>query len=976
MTQSPPSPLLKHPAFQGLSEEATVRLTKGCRGLRFELGQQLCEPDKIPARILVLLQGQARLVGRHNGRLTTVGKFGPGSVIGAASLLTGQPCENVIAADEVVAFALPDDLWSDLYDSEPSFRDWCDLQLWPQELLNLLEVLEETTAETDSSPLEKLGDALQQAQRCSPTFESIEAALKAGQQVYVTSAWGDLTVGQRMTTATELPSCERFALRLVALPSQDDSALAPLDESDPYKALTPFEAIQDAEILPPVSSYSPERNVVDSLRLIRADGALQETLACFQMLAQLMKLPFRRDSIEKVLQDNLRRGLTPNLQLCGQLAASLGLHVMAARVPSVAGTRLQVPSMLPWQGGFALVIASNERGLKLASPKHGMVTLEPEELAEQFPQGIELLLMERSNATPDQKFGPGWFWPALKRYRSVLIQVLAASFVVQLFTLANPLLIQVIIDKVISQRSLDTLQVLGIALVVVTILEGVLGSLKTFLFAETTNRIDQRLGAEVIDHLLRLPLGYFDRRPVGELGTRVAELEKIRNFLTGQALTTILDAAFSVIYIAVMVLYSWVLTLIALCVLPIQVGLTVLGAPLFRRQFRAAAEENAKTQSHLVEVLTGIQTVKAQNVEMVSRWRWQEFYSQYIARTFEKTITATALNQTSQVLQKISQLMVLWIGASMVLSGNLTLGQLIAFRIIAGYVTQPLLRLSTIWQNIQELRVSFERLADVIDTPEESDEVDKSKVMLPTLAGDVRFENLSFRFHPGQPEVLKDVNLEIPAGTFVGIVGQSGSGKSTLMKLLPRLYDPGHGRILIDGYDIGKVELYSLRRQIGIVPQDPLLFSGTVSENIALTNPEASSEEIVRAARLANAHDFIMELPSGYSTPVGERGAALSGGQRQRVAIARTLLSNPKLLVMDEATSALDYETERKVCDNLLENLSDQTVFFITHRLSTIRKADMIVMLHQGAVVEVGTHDELMQHRGRYYALYRQQESS
>ena len=532
-----------------------------------------------------------------------------------------------------------------------------------------------------------------------------------------------------------------------------------------------------------------------------------------------------------------------------------------------------------------------------------------------------------------------------------------------------------IIDKVITQRSLDTLQVLGIALVVVTILEGVLGSLKTFLFAETTNRIDQRLGAEVIDHLLRLPLGYFDRRPVGELGTRVAELEKIRNFLTGQALTTILDAAFSVIYIAVMLLYSWLLTLIALSVLPIQIGLTVLGAPLFRRQFRAAAEENAKTQSHLVEVLTGIQTVKAQNVEMVSRWRWQEFYSQYIARTFEKTITGTALTQTSQVLQKISQLMVLWIGASMVLSGDLTLGQLIAFRIISGYVTQPLLRLSTIWQNIQELRVSFERLADVIDTPQESDEVDKSKVMLPPLQGDVRFENVTFRFRPGQPEVLKDVNLEIKAGTFVGVVGQSGSGKSTLMKLLPRLYDPGQGRILIDGYDIAKVELYSLRRQIGIVPQDPLLFSGTVSENIALTNPEASSEAIVRAARLANAHDFIMDLPGGYSTPVGERGAALSGGQRQRVAIARTLLSNPKLLVMDEATSALDYESERKVFDNLLNNINDRTVFFITHRLSTIRQADVILMLHQGAVVEVGTHDELIKHRGRYYALYRQQES-
>ena len=971
MTQPSPSPLLQHPAFSGLSQTASLRLAEATRQLRFELGQQLCDGQTIPARVLVVLQGQARLVSRQNGVLTTVGKFGPGSVIGAASLLCGAPCENVIASNEIIACAISDELWSDFYSSEESFRDWCDNQLWPQELLRLLEFLDQTSAETDQSPVEKLGEALQNVQKCAPTGTAVDAALANGCSLYVTSCWGDAQLGQQIKAASDLPTSDRFALRLVSIP-QSTGAVAEIQPADSIGNL----AVESAELLPPISRYSPERNVVDSLKLLNAEGPIPETLACFQMLTQLMKLPFRRDSIEKVLQDNIRRGLKPSLQLCGQLAASLGLHVMAAKVPAVSGTRLQVPSMLPWKGGFALVVASNEQGLRLASPKHGLINLTPDDLEESFPEGIELLLMERSNATPDQKFGPGWFWPALKRYRSVLIQVLAASFVVQLFTLANPLLIQVIIDKVISQRSLDTLQVLGFALVVVTILEGILNSLKTFLFAETTNRIDQRLGSEVIDHLLRLPLGYFDRRPVGELGTRVAELEKIRNFLTGQALTTILDAAFSVIYILVMIVYSWLLTLIALSVLPIQIGLTLLGAPLFRRQYRAAAEDNAKTQSHLVEVLTGIQTVKAQNVEMVSRWRWQEFYSNYIARTFEKTITGTALNQTSQVLQKISQLMVLWIGASLVLSGELTLGQLIAFRIISGYVTQPLLRLSTIWQSIQELKVSFERLADVIDTPQESNEVDKSKVMLPPIQGQVRFENLTFAFGPGKPDVLKDVNLEIKPGTFVGIVGQSGSGKSTLMKLLPRLYAPDKGRILIDDYDIDKVELYSLRRQIGIVPQDPLLFSGTVSENIALTNPDASSEEIVSAARLANAHDFIMELPSGYSTPVGERGANLSGGQRQRVAIARTLLSNPKLLVMDEATSALDYETERKVCDNLHGKLVDQTVFFITHRLSTIRQADVIVMMHQGAIVEIGSHDELMKHRGRYFALYRQQESS
>tara|TARA_B100000579_G_scaffold360971_1_gene318470 strand:- start:139 stop:1416 length:1278 start_codon:yes stop_codon:yes gene_type:complete len=425
-----------------------------------------------------------------------------------------------------------------------------------------------------------------------------------------------------------------------------------------------------------------------------------------------------------------------------------------------------------------------------------------------------------------------------------------------------------------------------------------------------------------------------------------------------------------------MVIYSWLLTLIALGVVPIQILITIVGTPLIRRQIRDVAQENAVTQSHLVEVLTGIQTVKAQNIERVSRWKWQELYSTYIAKSFQKTITGTALGETSQVLQQLSQLLVLWVGATLVLNGQLSLGQLIAFRIISGYVTQPLLRLSTIWQSVQELRVSFERLSDIVDTPEETSLADQAKIPLPGIEGSVEFEDVCFKFAPGQPDVLKKVSLRIEQGQFVGIVGQSGSGKSTLMKLLPRLYKPNSGRIKIDGYDIDKVELYSLRRQIGIVPQEPLLFAGTINENIALTDPEAASDEIVKAAKIANAHDFIMELENGYSTKVGERGAGLSGGQKQRIAIARTLLSNPKLLIMDEATSALDYETERKVCDGLKESCQNSTVFFITHRLSTVRKANLIIMLHQGYIVETGTHNELMDLKGRYFALYRQQEST
>jgi len=423
-----------------------------------------------------------------------------------------------------------------------------------------------------------------------------------------------------------------------------------------------------------------------------------------------------------------------------------------------------------------------------------------------------------------------------------------------------------------------------------------------------------------------------------------------------------------------MFFYSAILTLVALVVIPIQIAITFIGAPLFRRQYRRTAEENAKTQSHLVEILSGVQTVKAQNAEVVSRWKWQDLYSNYISRTFEQTITGTVLIQLSQVLQKVSQLLVLWVGAKLVLDGYLSLGQLIAFRIISGYVTQPVLRLSTIWQNIQELKISFERLADVLETPQESNDVDKDKIPLPEVQGNVRFENVSFSFRKTGPIILDNLDLKVEKGQFVGIVGQSGSGKSTLMKLLPRLYAPDEGKIFIDDIDIDKVELYSLRSQIGVVPQEPLLFSGTINHNISLTQPEATSEEIINAAKIADAHDFIMKLPDGYSSQIGERATTLSGGQRQRIAIARTILGNPRILIMDEATSALDYKTEKAVCDNLANSLSDKTLFFITHRLSTVRYADLIILMDNGRISEMGKHDDLMNKKGKYFELFCQQQ--
>ena len=460
------------------------------------------------------------------------------------------------------------------------------------------------------------------------------------------------------------------------------------------------------------------------------------------------------------------------------------------------------------------------------------------------------------------------------------------------------------------------------------------------------------------------------------MSSRLSELENIRSFLTGTALTVVLDVLFSIIYIAVMIMYSWVLSIVALLLAPILAILTYSLSPILRGQLRTKAELNAATQNHLVEVLTGIQTVKAQNFEVNARWRWKNRYSKYISKSFTNAVTSTSSNALTQFLNQASNLSVLCVGSYLVILGDISLGQLIAFRIISGYVTTPLLRLSNLYQNFQQTSISLERLADIIDTRPESSANDQRNIPMPLILGAIRFEDVSFAFKPNTPLQISNINLQIPSGNFVAIVGQSGSGKSTLTKLLPRLYTPQAGRIYVDDIDISKVELYSLRSQIGIVPQDSLLFDGTVQDNIALSDPDASVEDVIAAAKLACAHDFIMSLPSGYGTPVGERGGALSGGQRQRIAIARSILQNPRLLIMDEATSALDYETERSVSLNLMDHFREQTVLFITHRLSSIVHADLIVLMHDGRVDEVGTHSALMERRGRYFALFNQQDSS
>ena len=444
--------------------------------------------------------------------------------------------------------------------------------------------------------------------------------------------------------------------------------------------------------------------------------------------------------------------------------------------------------------------------------------------------------------------------------------------------------------------------------------------------------------------------------------------------MTSQGINTFLDASFSLVYIFVLFLYSGKLTLIALSVIPIQILITYYGSPLFKKQYRKAAIDNANTQSYLVEVLSGIQTVKTQNAETSSRWKWQNYYSKFIKSTYQKTITAVSLNQLTQSLQKISQLIVLWYGAIMVLNGEFTLGQLIAFRIISGYVTQPILRLSTIWQQYQEIKISFERLGDIVNTPKENESKDLGKIQLPSVEGDILFDNVSFKFIGDSKTTLNKINCQIDKNSFVGIVGKSGSGKSTFCKLISRLYVPNEGSVLIDKYDVQKVEISSIRRQLGIVNQDPLLFAGTIRDNICFGDESFSDKEIVEASKICCAHEFIMELPLGYNTKISEKGSSLSGGQRQRIALVRSLLKKPKIIILDEATSALDIETEQIFIKNLLNKFNNSTIIMITHRLSNVINANKILVFEKGYLSEQGDHESLLKNKSVYYSLLNNEE--
>src|SRR5689334_23697971 len=655
-------------------------------------------------------------------------------------------------------------------------------------------------------------------------------------------------------------------------------------------------------------------------------------------------------------------------------ARDLGLKARACRSgwSRLAGTPLPAIASLR-DGGFLLLAKADGDKVLVQSPLAPRpVLMTRDELLTVWDGGLILMSRRAGLADITRRFDITWFLGAIHKCRHLLSEVLVASFFLQLIALVSPLFFQVVIDKVLVHRSLTTLDVLMIGLVAISLFETVLGILRTYLFSHTTNRIDVELGARLFHHLLALPMSYFQARRVGDSVARVRELETIRNFITSSALTLVIDLFFTFVFVTVMFFYSPLLSWIVLGSFPFYIAISAAVTPLFRRRLDETFRRGAENQAFLVESVTGIETLKAMAVEPQMQRRWEEQLAGYVAASFRVTSLGNTASQLVQFVSKIATASILYFGARLVIGGTLSVGELVAFNILAGRVSTPVLRLAQVWQDFHQARLSIARLGDILNSTTEPTYA-AARAALPRLRGNISFERVSFRYRVDGPEILHDVSFEVPAGQTVGIVGPSGSGKSTFAKLVQRLYLPESGRVLVDGVDLAMADPAWLRRQIGIVLQENVLFNVSVRENIALADPAMPMEQIIAAARLAGAHDFILELSDGYDTIVGERGSTLSGGQRQRIAIARALVDDPRILIFDEATSALDYESERIIHQNMKEIARGRTVLIIAHRLSTVRNADRIFTLERGRLVEDGTHEALIKTGGRYAALHRLQ---
>ena len=664
-----------------------------------------------------------------------------------------------------------------------------------------------------------------------------------------------------------------------------------------------------------------------------------------------------------------------NLHSLALAAERLGFVARPVRTDYSHLGSIQLPAVAHWKGYHFIVIyqITNDK-VVIADPAIGVQKIPRKEFEESWTG--HLLLLEATSALleqPEEKNTLKRFLPLLKPHKKQLVEIILASLLINLFGLATPIFTQTIIDKVLVHQDVQMLNLMLGGMLIVGLFATTATLLRYYLLIFVSQKLSLRLSSDLFRQVMMLPMSYFAKRKIGDLLTRFGDNDKIQNLITGTAIKTFLDVMMVVVYLSVMFFYSSKLTAVALIFIPLSILVTLIFTPIMKRNNQKIFDKTAVAQSKLIESISRVEAIKASTSELTTRWKYEDMIVQLANQEFYGAKLGMLMNAFSSGIQLLSTIVVLWYGAHLVIDGQMTVGQLIAFNVLIGMVMAPILGLVGMWQTFQDAMLSLQRLNDIYDAQPEESDGKAVLVELPLLQGHIQIDNVSFRYSEDGENVLSNITLEINPGETVALVGRSGSGKTTLASLLQRLYRPSEGQIMMDGYDLSAIRVASLRSQTGVVLQDNVVFSGTIRENIALSDPGASLDRVIMAAKLANAHEFINDYPLTYETVIGEIGIGLSGGQRQRIAIARALLSDPRLLLFDEATSALDTESERAIQENMSSILEGRTSIIIAHRLSTIKNADRVVVLDKGCIVEQGTHAQLMAAKGLYYYLNVQQ---
>lgn len=995
-------------ALSLLDDAELARLAEKVQVVHHGIGQIICRAGDPGDSLYIVFSGRARVIAATPDGETTVGTLSRGDHFGEQALLNGgRRAFTVRAAEDLVLQQVPRAAVEEILERRPELRRYFEQHVADLATRNFLRLCSSFRA---LSPAEIQALLRQLETREFPAGTTVFQQGDPGDRFYLIRSGRARVVrnGQSVTTLGEGQFFGELALltgdpRAASVIAETDlstltlsaAAFSRLLEEDP-ELRESIEAIaysyqsvpvelrgkpeeRAPQPAPPEVELEPTAPGVEEVRprrrwpVVRQIGERDCGAACLSMIGKYYGRSFRVPTLRD-MAGTTREGAS--LRSLADTAERLGFRARPVRTSLAHLSRTTLPLIAHWGGNHFVVVYESRRGrVVVGDPALGLRRMTEEEFARGWT-GFALLLEPSAELAPSED-SPSLlrrFVPVVRPYWPLLAEVLVCSLLLQVLGLAPPLFTQVILDRVVVHHDVPMLNLMLGGMVVVVVFQLLTSILRQYLLVYAVRRIDVSMSVQFLSHVLRLPTRYFEDTRVGDIVARFAETEHVRELLTGTATMAILDALTIAVYTFVLLAYNAVLTLILLVTVPFFALLSLLITPLLRTNFRASFEAYSEAQSHLVETVSGVQVVKSACAERPVRWKWEELLLKHIRLQFQTMNFRLLLESLGTVMQMTVTTALLWYGARLVIADRLSVGQLMAFMALSGTLMGSMLRIVRVWDTVEGARLSLERLADVLDTKPEEPLGAVPLPYLPRVEGHLRFEKVTFRYsEQARANALENIDLEVLPGQTVALVGRSGCGKSTLIKLLMRLYEPTSGHIKVDGQDLDRVDIDSWRRQVGLVAQESFLFSGTIRENIALGYPDAAFEEVQKAAVLAGAHEFISELPLGYNTMVGERGASLSGGQRQRINLARALLHDPRVLILDEATSALDTESERAIQRNLEGVLRGRTILVIAHRLSTVRHADRIVVMDRGVVVEQGTHEELMGRRGLYFYLCSQQ---